>query len=580
MDFSRFLPITKVDDEQRMVWGYASTGALDLDGEIIKVSAIKAALPDYLEWGNIREMHTASAVGVAAETAMDDKGLWLGAHISDDTAWRKCKPTTLADGTVLGPVYKGFSIGGAVRRKVGMTIEELQLIEISLVDRPANPECRIEMVKGAQVLETGEATLVRIAKADLGDLTVAEVPDVGRFQSALRKLGMRLGVTKDFMVRPQLEGTTVAPCPLDTETDPADEPEEGTRPRKTDRDGPSDGLSGPTKSADDADLAKSLWTLSSVLDAAMNLSGTAYELDYESRAEGDGGDTAMADTAQDIAARLLGLVSVMAAHEAGEMATRGKAADMTQMTAEQIAKAKKDKDNFEEAKDRLTNAKKRVGDAQMCRSAAAKAAGSLAALLADQVTKSAEADAAKAAPPVLDVKKAAELITSIAKALGEQMDHLDMADLNITKAAGNVFSGDAGPWTSGVVSTAPGMPMAGLEISATGPTPGKAAEGTVTKAEADLMAKLAAAEAITEVYKNMPAGGRRATTFDARTLSESIGGDASSDDMAKLMKGVTWNPEDPDSRANAAGKVIGNMIANAGRFGKRLNSPDFHGAAG
>jgi hypothetical protein len=64
-DFTRYLPFAKVDDEERMVWGYASTPALDLDNEIVKVSAIKAALPDYMQWANIREMHQPSAVGTA-----------------------------------------------------------------------------------------------------------------------------------------------------------------------------------------------------------------------------------------------------------------------------------------------------------------------------------------------------------------------------------------------------------------------------------------------------------------------------------------------------------------------------------
>lgn len=575
MDFSRFLPIQKVDDEQRMVWGYASTGALDLDGEVIKTSAIKAALPDYLEWGNIREMHTASAVGVAAETATDEKGLWLGAHISDDAAWKKCKPSVLPDGTTLPPVYKGFSIGGSVRRKSGHIIEELQLIEISLVDRPANPECRIEMVKGAKVLESGEGTLVRLSKADLGDLTQDEVPDVGKFSSALRKLGLRLGIVKEYRVPFQLEGTSIAPCPYDTAVDPKKVPDEETQ------NDPQE--SQVLEAAEADDLAKSLWTLSRVLDATLALSGVSSDLDWESRAEGgDGGDTAMADTAQDIAAQLLGLVSVMAAHEAGEMATRGKAADMT-LTPEQIAKAKKDKENFDEAKDRMENAKKKVGDAQGCRATAAKAAGTLAALLAEQVTKSAEAAAAKSSPPVLDIAKASQLLGEVAKALGAQMDHLDIADMNIGKAAGIIFSGDATAWTGGVVSSAPGMPMTGLEIPADGPAAGKAAvpEGFVSKEQLELEKRLAVAEAERDVYKNMPAGGRRVKTFDAGALNDQIVGVAQgSDAMTKLMKGVTWDPNDADSRVAAAGKVIGNMIANASVFGKPITDPNFHGAAG
>ena len=99
-----YWPIAKVDAEQRMVWGYASTEALDEQGEIVKREALEAALGDYMRFANIREMHRPSAVGVAKEATIDDKGLYLAAKIVDDEAWEK----------VVQGVYKGFSIGGRV----------------------------------------------------------------------------------------------------------------------------------------------------------------------------------------------------------------------------------------------------------------------------------------------------------------------------------------------------------------------------------------------------------------------------------------------------------------------------------
>lgn len=149
--FSKYLRISKIDDEKQSVWGYASTPALDSDDEIVDLDAIKAALPGYLEWGNIREMHKSSAVGVAidGDTQVDEKGLWLGARIVDPLAWQKVKEK----------VYKGFSIGGEIIKKVGKRITELSLIEISLVDRPANPECKIEVVKFDKGKPSTEALL-------------------------------------------------------------------------------------------------------------------------------------------------------------------------------------------------------------------------------------------------------------------------------------------------------------------------------------------------------------------------------------------------------------------------------------
>jgi HK97 family phage prohead protease len=140
-----YWPIAKVDGEQRMVWGYASTEALDDQGETVTRDALSAALDDYMRFANIREMHRNSAVGVAKEAEIDDKGLYLGAKIVDDDAWRK-----VAEG-----VYKGFSIGDRVTARDPSDrtiITSLTLTEISVVDRPANPEAVFDCWK----LATGE----------------------------------------------------------------------------------------------------------------------------------------------------------------------------------------------------------------------------------------------------------------------------------------------------------------------------------------------------------------------------------------------------------------------------------------
>lgn len=150
-DFGLFAPFKKYDEEQRMVWGYASTDTQDVQGEVVTQDAVKAALPDYMKWhggppeGNLREMHTNKAAGTVPEATFDDKGLYIGAHVSDDAAWKKVK-----DGT-----YKGFSIGGKKLRKSGNHVTGIAMYEISLVDRPANPDCRIDCFKAAGLTESG-----------------------------------------------------------------------------------------------------------------------------------------------------------------------------------------------------------------------------------------------------------------------------------------------------------------------------------------------------------------------------------------------------------------------------------------
>ncbi|NPU23950.1 HK97 family phage prohead protease [Bradyrhizobium denitrificans] len=142
----------KVDEEQRVVEGYASTEARDAHGEIVLKSAIEDALAGYMEFGNIREMHQLSAVGTAEDAVVDDKGLYLAAKVVDDTAW----------GKVTKKVYKGFSIGGKVLArdpKNKKIITKILLTEISLVDRPSNPEAKFDLWRAAGSPSTEESSV-------------------------------------------------------------------------------------------------------------------------------------------------------------------------------------------------------------------------------------------------------------------------------------------------------------------------------------------------------------------------------------------------------------------------------------
>lgn len=141
-----YASIEKVEDQDDgtvKVWGYASTGDVDSDGETITADAMKAALPDYMKFGAVREMHQSTAAGTAIEAEVRDDGkTWFGAHIVDPVAVLKVRTE----------VYKGFSIGGkVVERDVTnkKVIKALDLIEVSLVDRPANPNAVFTMYKAA-----------------------------------------------------------------------------------------------------------------------------------------------------------------------------------------------------------------------------------------------------------------------------------------------------------------------------------------------------------------------------------------------------------------------------------------------
>jgi phage head maturation protease len=162
-----WLPFSKVDKTNRMVYGFASTETLDAEGESIELTAIADALPDYMKFANIREMHQNSAVGKARDASVitkgDKTGLYLGAKIVDDGAWAK----------VIEGVYQGFSVGGKKLEKRGNVVTKIHLSEISVVDRPANPDCTFDQVaKRHPLVERDPAVDVALAKAAQSDFKV------------------------------------------------------------------------------------------------------------------------------------------------------------------------------------------------------------------------------------------------------------------------------------------------------------------------------------------------------------------------------------------------------------------------
>jgi phage head maturation protease len=175
-----FAKFCKVDAEQRMVYGYASTEALDSDGERVMKAAIEDALPDYLKYSNIREMHKNSAVGIAKDVAVDEKGLYIAAKVVDDQAWEKVKEG----------VYKGFSIGGKTLAKDGNVITKLRLSEISIVDRPANPDAVFDVWKAADSKPTRSAEDDK-AIDSLASLIDSKQVSIGDVLAAAQKLAKK-----------------------------------------------------------------------------------------------------------------------------------------------------------------------------------------------------------------------------------------------------------------------------------------------------------------------------------------------------------------------------------------------------
>jgi hypothetical protein len=169
------MPLTKVDKERRVVSGFASLDNLDKQDDIVTAEASMDAFAKFR--GNIREMHQPLAVGKMVSFKADKyfdpdskkfyNGVFVSAYVSkgaQDT-WEK-----VLDGTLTG-----FSIGGRMNKwddgfdeksdKAIRIIKQYDLIELSLVDSPANQFANIvsvEKVDGVDIVKGDETVLENV----------------------------------------------------------------------------------------------------------------------------------------------------------------------------------------------------------------------------------------------------------------------------------------------------------------------------------------------------------------------------------------------------------------------------------
>ena len=169
------MPFSKVDKERRVVSGFASLDNLDRQMDIVTTEASMKAFENFR--GNIREMHQPLAVGKMVSFKQDKyfdseskkfyNGVFVSAYVSKgaQSTWEK-----VLDGTLTG-----FSIGGRMNKwddafdeKLDSQIriiKDYDLVELSLVDSPANEFANImsvEKVDGVAVIKGDNTTLENV----------------------------------------------------------------------------------------------------------------------------------------------------------------------------------------------------------------------------------------------------------------------------------------------------------------------------------------------------------------------------------------------------------------------------------
>jgi len=152
--YARITKSEKQEDGTLKVYGKATDDSLDIDSQICDPTWLSSAMPDWFEsGGNIREQHSNIAAGVATEYEMKGAEHFITALVVDPVSVKKVETGVL----------KGFSIGIRSPRIVRDTkaangrIIDGQIVEVSLVDRPANPNAKLMLAKAA---ESGELMAV------------------------------------------------------------------------------------------------------------------------------------------------------------------------------------------------------------------------------------------------------------------------------------------------------------------------------------------------------------------------------------------------------------------------------------
>ena len=234
--FSSIFGNEAIDEAEKTVSGYFTDGLVDEHGHIVDPSAMQKAVDEYRIWSNVRDMH-GKPVGTAL--SIGEKA-WnhIVVKIVDEGVWS----------LITGGVYKGFSIGAIVTagkmvsvkefaedkfsgvssamrnsiKKLGevFVITELSLVEVSVVDRPANPRAvfSAKVIDGEDVVEL--PSVKAIAKSDSIKGVLFKLVDAVTETEVMSANVEIVGIEKNQEMEGVMDGENVA---VEIDATPADD---------------------------------------------------------------------------------------------------------------------------------------------------------------------------------------------------------------------------------------------------------------------------------------------------------------------------------------------------------------------
>lgn len=216
----------KAKDGRRLITGVISSDQVDKHGEIVDPAAVINSKDAYMEFPTIRMMHEANQVGRALDLWREGNKVWAEVEIFDDEdkIWNRIQKGYLRAFSIGFRVinYKEYCPNG-LDEQCYIMFTEIMLVEVSLVDSPANTDAVFQMKE--QLKEIGGDSLVNklIIKVENKDKeTTSNIGDgveenIENTKGETMEKETEMGTEEELPVTEPVEEETVEPVIEETE---------------------------------------------------------------------------------------------------------------------------------------------------------------------------------------------------------------------------------------------------------------------------------------------------------------------------------------------------------------------------
>lgn len=180
--------------------GYASMfGGLDSYGDTVKAGAFKNTINDRDRPIQLRWNHFGPVIGKYVEMYEDEKGLYVRGELTKGHRQAEDTAALLRHGAIsglsIGYIAKDSEQVGNVRE-----LKEIELVEISVVEEPADNSAHISSVKSAKKLKDVEAFLrSKGLSQSEATATVAAVKSIGGERQEEKETQEEVTTIKNFI---------------------------------------------------------------------------------------------------------------------------------------------------------------------------------------------------------------------------------------------------------------------------------------------------------------------------------------------------------------------------------------------